>query len=76
MPPSMIALDQVDRGMDAGQYTFALGVAPDFQRDVIAGKSPASQLNVDLTRVSLAFTGSGYTQASELHTRVTVGMNA
>lgn len=62
MPPSTIALDQVDRGMDAGQYTFALDIPPDFERDVIAGKSPASQLNVDATRVSLALTGSGYTQ--------------
>jgi ABC-2 type transport system permease protein len=60
--PSMISLDRVDRGMDVGDYTFALDIPPDFQRDVLAGKSPALQLNVDATRVSLAFSGSGYTQ--------------
>jgi len=62
MLPSMISAVQVDRGMDAGEYTFALSIPPDFQRDVLAGKSPALQLNVDATRMSQAFTGSGYVQ--------------
>ena len=48
--------------MDAGQYTFALVIPPNFQRDVLAGRSPAAQLNVDATRMSQAFTGSGYIQ--------------
>ena len=62
MAPSMIALPQVDPGMDAGQFTFALDIPPDFQREVIAGRSPTIQLNVDATRMSQAFTGSGYIQ--------------
>ena len=61
-PPSMVSLDQVDAGMDAGQFTFALNIPPDFQRDVLAGKSPALQLNVDATRMSQAFAGSGFIQ--------------
>jgi ABC-2 type transport system permease protein len=61
-PPAMIGLDQVDAGMDAGEYTFALNIPPDFQRDVLAGRAPAIQLNVDATRMSQAFTGSGYIQ--------------
>jgi ABC-2 type transport system permease protein len=48
--------------MDAGLYTFALVIPPNFQRDVLAGRSPAAQLNVDATRMSQAFTGSGYIQ--------------
>jgi ABC-2 type transport system permease protein len=60
--PAMIPLAEVDPGMDAGEYTFALDIPPDFQRDVLAGKSPAIQLNVDATRMSQAFTGSGYIQ--------------
>jgi ABC-2 type transport system permease protein len=28
---------RVDPGMDAGQYTFALVIPPNFQRDVLAG---------------------------------------
>ncbi len=60
--PAMIDYGDVDPGMDAGQYTFALVIPPNFQRDVLAGRSPAVQLNVDATRMSQAFTGSGYVQ--------------
>jgi hypothetical protein len=58
----MIDYGDVDPGMDAGLYTFALVIPPNFQRDVLAGRSPAVQLNVDATRMSQAFTGSGYIQ--------------
>ena len=61
-PPSMITVVDIDAGMDAGDYTFVLDIPPDFQRDVLAGKSPAMQLNVDATRMSQAFTGSSYVQ--------------
>ncbi len=61
-PPAMVDYGSVDAGMDAGQYTFALVIPPNFQRDVLAGRSPAVQLNVDATRMSQAFTGSGYVQ--------------
>ena len=61
-PPAMIDYGRVDPGMDAGQYTFALVIPPNFQRDVLARRSPALQLNVDATRMSQAFTGSGYIQ--------------
>ncbi len=60
--PEMISLDQIDPGLDAGNYTFAIDIPPNFQRDVLAGRSPAVQLNVDATRMSQAFTGSGYIQ--------------
>ena len=61
-PPAMIDYGDVDPGMDAGLYTFALVIPPNFQRDVLARRSPALQLNVDATRMSQAFTGSGYIQ--------------
>jgi ABC-2 type transport system permease protein len=60
--PVMISLADIDAGMDAGDYTFVLDIPPDFQRNVLAGKSPALQLNVDATRMGQAFTGSGYIQ--------------
>ncbi len=61
-PPAMISSAQVDSGMDAGKFTFALDIPPDFQRDVLAGRQPSVQLNVDATRMSQASTGSGYVQ--------------
>lgn len=60
VPPHVITAAEVDRRMDAGLDTFALNIPPDFERDVMAGKSPAIQLNIDATRMSQAFTGGGY----------------
>lgn len=60
--PLMITPAQVDRGLDAGDYTFALDIPPDFQRDILAGKPAQIQLNIDATRMSQAFTGGGYIQ--------------
>ncbi|MGQ7864010.1 ABC transporter permease [Pseudomonas sp. 32A] len=60
--PVMISLEQVDAGLDAGDYTFTLTIPPNFQRDVLANRETEIQLNVDATRMSQAFTGSGYIQ--------------
>ena len=62
MPPQMLNFQQVDPGLDAGDFTFALTIPHNFQRDVLAGKAVELQLNVDATRMSQAFTGSGYIQ--------------
>lgn len=62
MLPQMTSLPMIDRGMDAGDFTFVMDIPLNFQRDVLAGKSPAIQLNVDATRMSQAFVGSSYIQ--------------
>lgn len=61
-PPQMISWSEMDSGMDAGRFTFVLVIPNSFQRDLLAGKSPEIQLSVDATRMSQAFTGSGYLQ--------------
>ena len=63
MPPVHISQTEMDERMDAGLDTFALDIPPGFQRDVLAGRPPTLQLNVDATRVGQAFTGSAYIQA-------------
>lgn len=60
--PKTITTAEMDARMDAGLDTFALNIPPDFERDLLAGKSPAIQLNIDATRMSQAFTGGGYVQ--------------
>ena len=60
--PELISLTDIDKGLDAGRHTFVLDIPPNFQRDVLAGRSPALQLNVDATRQSQAQTGAGYIQ--------------
>ena len=62
LKPKQISLDEVDKGMDKDRFTFALNIPPDFQRDVLYGRNPTIQLNVDATRMSQAFVGSGYIQ--------------
>ena len=62
LAPALIGLRQVDPGMDAGIYTFVLVIPVNFQRDVLAGRSPALQLNVDATRMAQAFNGAGAIQ--------------
>ncbi len=60
--PVAIGLAEVDPAMDAGDFTFVLVIPADFQRKVLAGEAVATQLNVDATRMSQAFAGSGYVQ--------------
>ncbi|MES2401707.1 MAG: ABC transporter permease [Pseudomonadota bacterium] len=60
--PHRVTLAQGDVALDHGDYTFLLVIPAGFQRDVLARRSPAIQLNVDATRMSQAFTGSGYIQ--------------
>jgi len=61
-PPYEIQMQDVDVGMDKDKYTFTVDIPPNFQRDVLYGRSPSIQLNVDATRMSQAFTGAGYIQ--------------
>ncbi|EAX4441027.1 ABC transporter permease [Salmonella enterica] len=50
LPPEMITATEMDAGLDAGRYTFAVNIPPNFQRDVLAGRQPDIQVNVDATR--------------------------
>ena len=61
-PPALIDRAEMDARMDAGIDTFALDIPSGFQEDLLAGKSPTIQLNVDATRMTQAFSGSGYVQ--------------
>jgi ABC-2 type transport system permease protein len=62
LPPKVVSREEMDARMDAGLDTFALNIPPNFQQDVLAGRSPRIQLNTDATRVGQAFSGSGYVQ--------------
>ncbi|WP_150303173.1 ABC transporter permease [Pseudomonas saliphila] len=61
--PAMVEQRQIDPLMDAGDYTFVLDFPPGFQRDLLAGREPTIQLNVDATRLMQAFLGASYIQA-------------
>lgn len=59
-PAKVYSMDEVDAGMDTGNYTFSLNIPPNFQRDVLNNMRPEIQLNVDATRMGQAFVGNGY----------------
>ncbi|WP_165740969.1 MULTISPECIES: ABC transporter permease [unclassified Pseudoalteromonas] len=60
--PDVIALSEVDPSLDNGSYTFVLNIPPHFERDVLAGKQPTLQVNIDATRMSQSFIGDNYIQ--------------
>lgn len=60
--PEPIGVAAIDPGMDSGRYTFVIDIPPDFQRDLLAGKQPEIQVNIDATQMSQAFIGANYIQ--------------
>ncbi len=63
LPPSFqrpvpIAPQDVDPVMDAARYTFVLNFPPNFQADVLAGRSPEVQLLIDATALMQAGLGA------------------
>jgi len=62
LPAAPVAQDEIDRLMNTGAYTFILDIPPNFERDVLAGRRPTLQLNVDATAMMQAGIGSGYAQ--------------
>lgn len=59
-PAVPLAPERLDQAMDSGQYTFVINVPVNFQSDLLAGRSPELQINVDATAMSQAFMGAGY----------------
>ena len=60
--PRPIAERDIVSLMNAGRYTFVIDIPPNFQRDVLAGRQPALQIDVDATAMVQAGLGSGYAQ--------------
>jgi ABC-2 type transport system permease protein len=61
-PPQLIAERDIVPLMNRGRYTFVVDIPPNFQRDVLGGRQPALQINVDATAMVQAGLGSGYAQ--------------
>ena len=60
--PARIASAELDPGLDSGLYTFVLDIPPDFERDVLRGRRPEVQVNIDATQMTQAYIGAGYIQ--------------
>lgn len=59
-PPQEEEEEAVNEAMDKGEYIFALEIPPNFERDVLMGRSPELLLQVDATAMSQAGLGAAY----------------
>ena len=60
--PRRITPTEIDPDMDGGESSFVLDIPPNFERDVLRGRRPAFQVNVDATAMQQAGIGAGYIQ--------------
>jgi ABC-2 type transport system permease protein len=58
--PEIIAAGDIDKLMDRGLYMFVVVIPPQFEQDLLAGRNPVIQLNIDATAMQQAGIGSGY----------------
>ncbi len=61
-PPVEIRADEIDPSMDSGRFVFVIEVPPKFESDVLAGRRPSLQVNVDATAMTQAGNGVTYIQ--------------
>ena len=69
--PREIDRSELDRLLDKGLYIFVLEMPPRLEADLLAGRSPSIQINVDATAVTQAAVGTAYIQ--EIIVRETAG---
>ena len=50
---------EVDRMLNEGRYTLVLVLPLNLERDILAGRKPSVQLNIDATQMSVAYAGAG-----------------
>lgn len=60
--PQPIAEHDIVPQMNAGRYTFVLDIPPRFESDVLSGRKPTLQLNVDATAMVQAGLGANYSR--------------
>ena len=59
-PAVDLSIEEIDPGMDTGRFTFVVNVPPNFEADLMRGRSAPIQLNVDATATSQVTTGVRY----------------
>jgi ABC-2 type transport system permease protein len=61
-PAVQIAATEIDAGMDSQRFLFVIEIPPKFEADILQGREPEVQINVDATAVAFAFNGKTYIQ--------------
>jgi ABC-2 type transport system permease protein len=58
--PEKIEATEIEEGMDKGQFMFVVVIPFQFENDLLAGRNPTVQLNIDATAMQQAGIGAGY----------------
>jgi ABC-2 type transport system permease protein len=58
-----ITANEIDPEMDHGRLVFVLEIPPRFQTDLLSGRQPSVQLNIDATAMTQAGNGAVYIQS-------------
>lgn len=58
--PIEVGADDAQHQMDKGQLMFVIAIPPRFERDLLAGRNPDIQVNIDATAMQQAGIGAGY----------------
>jgi ABC-2 type transport system permease protein len=61
-PPVEIGANEIDPLMNSGRLIFVLEIPPKFEHDVLAGRRPTVQVNIDATAMTQAGNGASYLQ--------------
>jgi ABC-2 type transport system permease protein len=59
-PAVEIPATDIDASMDSQRFVFVIEIPPKFEADILAGRQPSVQVNVDATAVAQAFNGTIY----------------
>jgi ABC-2 type transport system permease protein len=55
-----IRTDEIERAMDEGRFMFVVVIPPQFESNLIAGRNPDIQVNIDATAMQQGGIGAGY----------------
>jgi len=58
--PQAIPVAEVEDAMDRGRFMFVVTIPPQFESDLLAGRNPGIQINIDATAMQQAGIGSNY----------------
>lgn len=58
--PQLIRTKEINPAMDSARFTFVLVIPSGFEADLLAGRQPAIQVNIDATAVMQAGIGANY----------------
>ncbi len=61
--PRPLTLSEIDSALDSGTHSFVIDIPPRFEADLLAGRMPTIQINVDATSMTLAGNGTAYIQS-------------